>query len=95
MIPRWEYLTLIVKADAKREVDFLEQRRSWKTGIPPYTPEAMIPELNALGAQGWELVHMQPVYAGDKEDILMHDNGGSGRMWTSEYFCVFKRPVSG
>lgn len=90
---RWEYLTVFVKADARREADFLEQHRSWKSGIPQYTPEAMIPQLNAYGAQGWELVHMQPALVGDKEDILMHDNG-STRAWTSEYFCVFKRPVS-
>jgi hypothetical protein len=92
MPQRWEYLTIFVQADAKREAVFLEQFRDWKEGIPQYTPEAMIPQLNVLGDQGWELVHMQPTYVGDKRDVLMVDNSGS-RWWTSYYFCVFKRPV--
>jgi hypothetical protein len=86
----WEYLTTFVEADAEREADYLEQTRSWKEGIPRNTPEAMIPQMNALGAQGWELVHMQPTNVGRNKDVLTTANE---RMWTSMYFCVFKRPV--
>lgn len=87
---QWEYLTLFVEADSKREEDFLLQHWDWKEGIPPYAPQAMMPQLDSLGAQGWELVHMQPVGIGSKEDVLVFDSSG-GRTWTSKYFCVFKR----
>jgi len=87
---QWEYLTLFVEADAKREEDFLREHWDWKEGIPPYAPQAMMPQLDSLGAQGWELVHMQPVSVGGKEDLLITDGSGS-RTWTSRYFCVFKR----
>lgn len=93
MRQRWEYLTLFVQADAKREEALLEQFRDWKAGIPPHTPEAMIPQLNALGEQGWELVNMQPPFVGDKRDVLMQDASSGTRSWTSHYFCVFKRPA--
>ena len=93
MCQRWEYLTVFVQADAKREEVFLEQFRDWKSAIPQHTPEAMIPQLNSYGEQGWELVHMQPVFAGDKRDVLMQDAGSGSRSWTSHYFCVFKRPA--
>lgn|GEM_PF-3986173 len=48
----WEYYTTFLQAEAKLEVDFLEQLRDWKDGIPQFTPEAMIPRMNALGEQG-------------------------------------------
>jgi hypothetical protein len=91
---QWEYLTVFLEADAEREADVLLQMRDWKNGIPNYAPEALIPRLNALGEQGWELVHMQPAYVGQKNDILVHD-GSSTRVWTSKYFAVFKRPKAG
>jgi hypothetical protein len=49
----------------------------------------MIPELDELGAAGWELVHMEPVpKVGGKGDVLF----GSVPRWSNDYFCVFKRP---
>jgi hypothetical protein len=90
---RWEYLTTFLQADARQEEDFLLRMRDWKSGIPMYTPEAMIPRLNALGEQGWELVHMEPARVGNNADVLVQDSS-SGRVWTSHYFCVFKRPVT-
>jgi len=92
---RWEYMTIFVKADARREAEFLKQYSDWKGGIPEFTPESMIPKMNALGADGWELVHMQPVYVGERRDVLVADSGSGGRSWASQYFCVFKRPVNG
>jgi hypothetical protein len=86
----WEYQTVFLQAEARLEQDFLEKLRTWKEGIPEYTPEALIPRLNAYGEQGWELVHMQPVATGNKGDVLMQDNSGS-RFWSYTYFCVFKR----
>ncbi len=81
----WEYYTTFLKAEARYEADFLEHLRDWKDGIPAYTPEALIPRLNALGELGWELVTMQPVGVGGKADVIP-------TAWTFTYFCVFKRP---
>lgn len=89
---KWEYYTLFLKADARREEEFLNNIASWKDGMPLYTPESLIPGLNTLGAEGWELVHMEPVFVGKKGDVLMEDSASSKR-WTSQYFCVFKRPA--
>ncbi len=89
---QWEYLTTFLQADARLEEDFLTQLRDWKEGIPVYTPEALMPRLNAYGEQGWELVHAQPVAAGNKADVLIQDAGSGGRFWSNNYFCVFKRP---
>ena len=85
----WEYLTTFVQAEAEREMAYLMETRSWKEGIPRNTPEAMIPQMNAYGAQGWELVTMEPVIVGRNADILIHTDNSS--KWTSTYFCVFKR----
>jgi hypothetical protein len=87
----WEYLTLYVEADAEREMAYLMESRSWKEGVPRNTPEAMIPQLNGLGQQGWELVHMQPVAIGRNADVMIDDNSNT-RTWTNTWFCVFKRP---
>lgn len=70
-MPKWEYYTLFLKADARREEEFLQSIASWKDGIPLYTPESLIPGLNTLGAEGWELVHMEPVVVGNKGDVLV------------------------
>jgi hypothetical protein len=86
---QWEYLSKFIKADVKNAgvSDFLKRfRPNWKNP-PVYTPEAMMPELDDLGAMGWELVHMEPVArVGKKGDIFF----GSGE-WSNSYFCVFKR----
>lgn len=85
----WEYLTKFVTASTRSSgvLDFLKRYRpDWKK-IPEHTPEAMMPELDALGEQGWELVHMEPVASvGKKGDIMF-----SNTVWSSTYFCVFKR----
>lgn len=87
---RWEYLTTILEADTGR-VDMVNVLGDLEANdAPVYSPEALMPDLNKLGAKGWELVHMQPVYVGSKNDMLLHEGGGS-RRWTNKYFCVFKR----
>lgn len=86
---KWEYLTKYIKADVKNDgvKDFLKSfRPNWKNP-PAFTPEAMMPELDTLGDQGWELVHMEPVArVGKKGDVYF----GAGE-WSNTYFCVFKR----
>lgn len=88
---KWQYMTVFVKAEAEYVMDYLQEKWDWKSGVPRNTPESMIPRLDALGEDGWELIHMQPVIAGANADVMLLDNSGS-RSWTSTYFCVFKRP---
>lgn len=90
---QWEYLTRFIQARATdKEVrrylkDELEVKR-----VKRFQPEAMIPELNELGEDGWEIIHMEPVAkVGGKGDILV----STDYFWTSTYFCVFKRPKPG
>ena len=85
---RWQYKTLVLRADAERLQDQLRPFSS--ENLPRYAPEALMPDLDALGSEGWELVHMQPVYVGANADVLIH--GMSERIWSNAYFCVFKRP---
>ena len=89
---QWEYLTTFVEANAntKETKEFIKQRFDVKKPAR-YAPEAMIPELNKLGEQGWELFHMEPVAGvGNKGDVRF-DNG----YWSNTYFCVFKRRKPG
>jgi hypothetical protein len=58
-----------------------------------YEPETMIPELNALGKQGWELVHMQPIGAVGKNRDVGFVAGEAMPRWSNSYFCVFKRRI--
>lgn len=88
-MPKWEYLTLFLEASTRdKEVkEYVKRRFPAKKRIHRHAPESMIPDLNRLGAEGWELVHMEPVpKVGGNEDILF--NAGE---WSHHYFCVLKR----
>lgn len=87
---QWEYLPIFVEANARdKEIkSFLQERIPDLKKPPRYMSESMIPKLNELGAQGWELVHMEPVAGvGKKGDVLFD----GGLQWSNVYFCVFKR----
>lgn len=89
MKEQWEYLTTFLEArvDSKDVKQYIKSNFDKKPR--KHSPEAMIPDLNKLGTEGWELINMEPVAdVGGKEDILI---AGEGRKWTSLYFCVFKR----
>jgi hypothetical protein len=51
----------------------------------------MIPELNSLGDQGWEMVHMEPIGAVGKKGDVGFIAGDAMARWSNSYFCVFKR----
>ncbi|MFW5709060.1 MAG: hypothetical protein ACOCX5_02450 [Chloroflexota bacterium] len=88
---QWEYLPMFIEANAKdKDIrEYLKARMPEVKKPPRYTPESMMPRLNELGAQGWELIHMEPVAGvGSKGDVLFENNG---RQWSNVYFCVFKR----
>lgn len=88
---QWEYMPTYLKAEAttKEIKTFLKDQNPDQRRFPRYTAQALIPELNELGTQGWELVHMEPVPGlGNKGDVKFN---GSGNEWSNVYFCVFKR----
>jgi hypothetical protein len=86
---QWEYLTMFLEAKVHKGDDEMLSKRFNKKKLPKSAPERMIPELDQLGESGWELIHMEPVAeVGGNGDVLFH---GAPR-WSSNYFCVFKRP---
>lgn len=87
---KWEYLTRFLEADLQNFTS-PDVELSYEA-LQRHSPETMIPELNQLGSNGWELVHMEPVHIGRNHDVLVHEGGGS-RRWATSYFCVFKRPT--
>jgi len=89
---RWEYLTRFLYASIENEGAEALLRDRWPGWKPKkYSPETMIPELNELGDEGWELVHMQPVGAvGSNRDVGFVAGEAMPR-WSNSYFCVFKR----
>lgn len=89
-LERWEYLTKFCEARVsdKERRTFLKKQLEVRRP-PVFTPESMIPELNSLGDDGWELVHMEPVArVGTNGDVLFD---GTRSHWSNVYFCVFKR----
>ncbi len=90
---QWEYFTTFVWADLNiHKNDFVAMFPDVEN-TPLYDPRTMIPELDSLGKQGWELVHMEPVIVGKNHDICMGSTEQTSvRPWTNAYFCVFKRP---
>lgn len=92
MSEKWEYRTQFLGADGEAVKDFLFKsfpgQRHFK-----YTPLALIPELNRLGAEGWELVSLEPVMVGDKGDVLIWIDSARS-YWTATYLAAFKRRIS-
>lgn len=88
---KWEYQTRFFEAKAtdKQIQAYIESEFDKKARR--YSPESMIPELNALGEEGWEIVHMEPVArVGGKEDVLFTEH-----QWSNTYFAVLKRRKPG
>jgi hypothetical protein len=56
---------------------------------PMYAVQSVVPRLNTLGAQGWELIEMRPATVGKNGDILI--SAPDARFWTNVYLCSFKR----
>ena len=88
---QYEYLTTFLTAEAKSKEtkEWLKTRNPKVKNPPVFTPESMIPELNKLGAEGWEIVTMTPVAGvGRNGDVRFT---GEEPRWSNTYFCVFKR----
>lgn len=91
---KWEYLSRFMYANVENE-NALDYFLVHFPGEKPmkYEPETMIPELNALGRQGWELVHMQPIGAVGKNRDVGFVAGEAMPRYSNSYFCVFKRRI--
>lgn len=88
MKEKWEYLTMFLEAKVTKDLkSYIKDNFDKKA--KKHSPESLIPELNKLGLEGWELISMEPVaQVGGKEDILI---SGEDRKWSHAFFCVFKR----
>lgn len=89
--PYWQYHIEYIYTDASHQQtkDFLATYYPGQR-FPRYAVQAALKRLDELGAQGWELVQMEPVDLGDNGDIRI---GGERSYWTNTYLCVFKRPA--
>lgn len=86
----WEYFTTFVEADTESSPVPVRDDIPL-ADHPRHTPYSLMPQLNRLGAQGWELVSIQPLIVGKKHDVRSPD--ADSMKWGSTYFCTFKRPV--
>ena len=88
MLEQWEYYTEYIEPDAKYHADFVKP--FYPNGsLPKYAIQAVIPRLNSLGQEGWELLQMTPVKMGKNGDVQVH--GGELAGWSDAYLCAFKR----
>ena len=84
---RWEYLTEVVESTTKDQADFLSNRYPGVV-LPRYAVAALMPRLNQLGEEGWELMHIEPVKVGTNGDVQITN---PNTVFSPSYFCVFKR----
>lgn len=84
---QWEYLSIFLEANASNDEmkQYIEAR--FGKQAKKYSPEALIPDLDKLGAQGWELLQIDPVGRVGRGENIQQDPYS----WTATYFCVFKR----
>lgn len=87
----WEHMIVTLLADATQQREYLQQRWPGQQ-FPPYSPQALIPQLDAIGREGWELVSIQPVIMGNNGDLaILGDPPVGHSRWTYQYLCTFKR----
>jgi hypothetical protein len=88
-LPEWEHYIEYIIADAREKEtrDFLATYYPGER-MPKFAAQASLLRLNAIGAQGWELVHMQPVLVLNDGSVTSGEKFG-----TNTYLCVFKRQI--
>ena len=96
---KWEYHAEFISADmtieqAKKFIS--EKIPGWKSP-PRYSPVALLPRLNSLGENGWEVIHIEPIpHRGNNDDIGFPVTGVmsmAGYIYSHTYFCAFKRKI--
>jgi hypothetical protein len=88
--PRWEHHIEYIYTDTNKPQtrDFLATYYP-EGNFSRYAAQAALKRLDELGAQGWELVQLEPVEVGKNGDIRI--GGGESSRWTATYLCAFKR----
>lgn len=84
---KWEYLTVLV--DSKVDTSQVRKDDLGRKTFQ-FNPIGLLPVLNPLGADGWELISAHPYSVGENDDVLTHQ---AIKIFTHTYLCVFKRPV--
>lgn len=84
----WEHYIELIEADAQQHIEFVQPFYT-AGSVPRYAMQSILPRLNHLGEQGWELVQIQPVMIGKNGDVLV--GGAMSEKWTRTYLCTFKR----
>jgi hypothetical protein len=70
---KWEYRTTVFYAKAHEPDAQAYLQSVWPGWEPPrYAPQALGPKLNDYGADGWELVSLQPVHIDGDARVLVH-----------------------
>lgn len=87
---RWEYFATTLTSNVQ------DAPVPIRDDIPPdghgkYSTYALMPQLNHLGDQGWELVSIEPVSLGKNGDVVRPD--ANAARWGRDYFCCFKRQI--
>ena len=92
---RWQYWVDVLSANATEP-----EARAWLNQAFPgwkpskYAAASIVPVLNRRGAEGWELISIQPLVVGNEGNVTQPTPDASmGHDWTSYYLCTFKRRV--
>ncbi len=81
---KWEYRSMYLFAE-------LDKDTAKRTRQQRFSPTMLEPKLNRLGEEGWELMHIEPVYIDNEGYSVAHSFGGVGNYLANQYLCVFKR----
>ncbi len=89
----WEYFTTTIATDHPGLEAPIHDDIPLGMAHPKFSTFKLIPQLNALGAKGWELISIEPVQQGKNGDLRYADSAGG--QWTYTYFVAFKRRIPG
>ncbi len=92
---RWEYTILFLTADPRAQQDFFDTYASGQK-VFAWDIRALIPQLNDMGMQGWDLVTLFPATIASNGLVSTHHTNieGVGNLPSPNTFlCTFKRRV--
>lgn len=88
---KWEYKARLLRANIEHHGVKEYLRKAYPDWKPSkYSPEAMEMYLNQEGEDGWEVIHIEPIFGTGKNDDI-YWQGGAVPCYSNAYFCLFKR----